>query len=349
MKNQLILMLVAAITLFSCGEDRPLNTAIGKAGQVLVVSENDIWESLPGEAFREYMSEEFKVLPQPEPIFDVKYVKGIDMTRLQKEWRVIVFIGDLSKNTKTTKEITRIIGKEGVERAKIDFDYNTAVLEDLWAEGQLVIYIFAPNKAQLLENIKKKQQSIIQKIEEADKRKISANTYQSGLNRKLGEKIQSKLGVKMSIPGTYKAAVLDSVNREMWIRRETGEISSNILLRVSSYSEDTQLNEESILALRDSIGRRLVTSRVKGSYMISDKVNMMPVFSKTDINGYYALEVKGLWNMKNDFMGGPFASYMVYNPKSQKVVFVDGFIYAPGEDKRSLMQQLELIIRSLKF
>ena len=53
--------------------------------------------------------------------------------------------------------------------------------------------------------------------------------------------------------------------------------------------------------------------------------------------------------MKNDFMGGPFASYLVYNEAQQKVVFVDGFVYAPSKSKRKYLQRLELVLSSLRF
>lgn len=354
MRNQFILYISILFLSVACTQQQrdsitPLPTAIGKAGQLLVVSENAIWEGLPGEAMRDYLLQAFPVLPQPEPIFDVKYVEAMNLARLQQEWRVIIFLADLSQKTKSTKEVTKVIGKEGVERAKIDFDYNTAVVENMWADGQIIIYLFAPNKAQLLENIKKKEQSIIKRIKAADDKKIRANTYQSGINRSLVNEIKDKFGVAMNVPGTYRSAVMDSVKKEMWIRRETGTISSNILLRVSDYDKNTQLNEASIIAIRDSLGKRMITSAAKGSYMASDQVNIPIQYQKTSINGLYALEARGLWNMKNDFMGGPFLSYMIYNPDSQKVVFIDGFVHAPGEDKRSLVQQLEVIIQSLKF
>ncbi len=340
--------------IFACSPDQrdkltPKPNAIGKAGQILVVAEGDVWNSLAGEAFREHLLEEFPVLPRPESRFDVKHVEGIKFTSLRKEWRVIIFLGDLSQTSKTTKEITRAIGEQGVERAKLEFDYNTTYREDIWADGQLIIYMFAPNKAQLLENVQNRTKSVITKIEEADFRKIRANTYQSGINREAVKDIRDKFKVSLDIPGAYRVAVYDSLNNEMWLRRETQTISSNILLKTMDYDKATLLTETNIVAIRDSVGKRMITSAADGSYMVTNQVDLPIEYQKTNIRDFYTLEARGVWELENDFMGGPFLSYMVYNPNTEKVVYMDGFVHAPGEDKRSLMQQLELIMRSLKF
>jgi len=115
---------------FACSPDQqsrlsPKPNAIGKAGQLLVVAEGDVWHSIAGDAFREHLLEEFPVLPRPEPRFDVKHVEGIKFNSLRKEWRVIVFLADLSQYNKVTKEVGAAIGERGLERAKMEFDYNT--------------------------------------------------------------------------------------------------------------------------------------------------------------------------------------------------------------------------------
>lgn len=339
---------------FACSPDQrdkltPKPNAIGKAGQILVVSEAEVWNSIAGDAFREHLLEAYPVLPRPEPRFDVKHVEGTKFTTLRREWRVIIFLGDLSQPSKTTKEITRAIGEQGVERAKMEFDYNTTYREDIWADGQLIIYMFAPNKAQLLENVQNRAKSVIAKIEESDFRKIRANTYQSGINRDAVKNIRDKFQISLDIPGAYRVAVYDSLNNEMWLRRETQTISSNILLKTMDYDKGTLLTEANIVAIRDSVGKRLITSAAEGAYMVTNQTDLGIEYKKTNIRDFYTLEARGVWELENDFMGGPFISYMVYNPNTQKVVYMDGFVHAPGEDKRSLMQQLELIMRSLKF
>ena len=76
----------------------------------------------------------------------------------------------------------------------------------------------------------------------------------------------------------------------------------------------------------------------------------LPVFTKSmEINELYALEARGIWDIVNDFMGGPFISYMIHDPKSNELLFIDAFVYAPGKSKRKYMQHLETIVSSVKM
>jgi hypothetical protein len=48
-------------------------------------------------------------------------------------------------------------------------------------------------------------------------------------------------------------------------------------------------------------------------------------------------------------MGGAFVSYLIHNPEKEELLFIDGFVYAPGKEKRNFMQQLEFIISTVEF
>ena len=61
------------------------------------------------------------------------------------------------------------------------------------------------------------------------------------------------------------------------------------------------------------------------------------------------METRGLWKMENDFMGGPFVNYTIWDEDGNRTVVVDGFVYAPGKDKRNYVMELEAIIQSLRF
>ena len=46
-------------------------------------------------------------------------------------------------------------------------------------------------------------------------------------------------------------------------------------------------------------------------------------------------------------MGGPFVSYTLLDTVYNRVVTVDGFLYAPSDPKRDLLRQVEAILKSL--
>ena len=46
-------------------------------------------------------------------------------------------------------------------------------------------------------------------------------------------------------------------------------------------------------------------------------------------------------------MGGPFVSYTLLDTVYNRVVTLDGFLYAPSDPKRDLLRQVEAILKSL--
>jgi len=66
-------------------------------------------------------------------------------------------------------------------------------------------------------------------------------------------------------------------------------------------------------------------------------------------NKNYASEMRGLWRLEKDFMGGPYISLAELDASNQRVVVAFGYVYAPSKDKRNLLQQVEAMVYTLKL
>ena len=60
-------------------------------------------------------------------------------------------------------------------------------------------------------------------------------------------------------------------------------------------------------------------------------------------------EIRGFWEVYNDYMGGPFVSHVFYSRDGQEMIVLQGFVYAPKYDKRQYMRQVESIIYSFEW
>ena len=56
-----------------------------------------------------------------------------------------------------------------------------------------------------------------------------------------------------------------------------------------------------------------------------------------------------MWDVKNDFMGGPFVSHSFYSRDGQDIIVVEAFVYAPRYDKRQYLRQVESILYSWEW
>lgn len=341
------------IALSSCAEMqenlKAVPTAFGRINGITVIADQQLWDSEVGDTLRNYYESAYLILPQPESIFDLTHytVEDIMQEPTRKEMRNYIILANLAdENSPTTKLVMEDIGSEKARRAKEDPTYNSMVGRDKWARGQVLIYQFAYSDDALMENIKRSFSAVAKRIYEADEERIDATLFVEGENQKLMDEIRTDLGVQMRIPKSYFTAVND--DDIVWIRKETQKYSSNIMLKKMPYTDQSQLTRESIKAVTDSLGK-YVSSQIPDTYIKVNDVDLPMFVDATTVNNNYALEARGIWEMENDFMGGPFISYLIHNPEKNELLFVEGFVYAPGEKKRDYMRNLEYLISTIRF
>ena len=71
------------------------------------------------------------------------------------------------------------------------------------------------------------------------------------------------------------------------------------------------------------------------------------IFRNIDKNNVF--ETKGIWEVKNDFMGGPFVNYLLKDEKSNQWIVVEGFAFAPSVSKREFMFELNSILSTISI
>ncbi len=324
-------------------------TAFGRLNGINVIADQQLWDSEIGDTLRYYYESAYLILPQPESIFDLTHytVEELMQEPTRKEMRHYIILANLAdENSPATKLVLEDIGTEKARRAKEDPTYNSMVGRDKWARDQLLIYQFAYSDEALIDNIKRNFTAVAKRVNQADENRIDATLFVDGENRKVMDEIRTDLGVQMRVPKSYFMAVNDE--DIVWVRKETQKYSSNIMLKKMPYTDQSQLTREHIKAVTDSLGK-YVSSQVPNTYIKINDVDLPMFVDAKTINNNYALEARGIWEMENDFMGGPFISYLIHSPEKNELLFAQGFIYAPGEKKRDYMRYLEYLISTIRF
>ena len=341
--------------LSACSEDMqrslaPVPNAFGKLNEIIIITDDRIWEGPVGDTLRYYYGAAFPILPQPEPIFDLRQFTPAELEKdpIRREFRNYILLGNLNEEDSPTTQLMKAdLKEERLEKARQDPNYTSAVARDKWAKNQLLVYQFAFSDDDLIENIKKNFPAIAKRVQEADRDKIEATIYFGGENPAIQAEVADKMGTKIRVPSDYSLAI--SNEDLIWMRREIDNINSNLLIRKIDYRDQSQLSKQGIKAIRDSLGRKYVSSTIPNTYMRINDVDLPMFTSVKTLNNKYTLEARGIWEMANDFMGGAFISYLIHNPEKEELLFVDGFVYAPGKDKRNFMQQLEFIMSTVEF
>ena len=74
-----------------------------------------------------------------------------------------------------------------------------------------------------------------------------------------------------------------------------------------------------------------------------------PYFYKLNMNNKTIFQTKGIWEVKNDFMGGPFINYLLRDNKTNEWIIVEGFAFAPSVSKREYMFELNTILSTISI
>jgi len=121
------------------------------------------------------------------------------------------------------------------------------------------------------------------------------------------------------------------------------------MIYFENYVDTSQLNTNYIIRKRNEIGQTYIPGPRDGSFMSTAISLIEPEFQTVNLDGRYAIETRGLWETKGDYMGGPFISYSIVDEENNRIITVEGYVYFPNTTKRILLHQVDAIIRSLKI
>ena len=71
------------------------------------------------------------------------------------------------------------------------------------------------------------------------------------------------------------------------------------------------------------------------------------------VHGRRWMQVRGFWDVRGDFMGGPFINYTTYDAARRRMVAIDGYVYSPSPNNkvpmRNYVRQIEAIFMTARI
>lgn len=298
----------------------------GAAFEVLLVIDNDIYRTPAGETMFNIINADVPHLPQSEPMFKMSRIEHSLFDNLFRTTRNIIFVTvDSTKYTKANMKLSR----------------------DKWAKTQAIAEIYAPDteslKAFLEGDDSKRLTDFLVKAE----RERMIKYYKSNKNKDVLRMINNQFGCNVIIPTSLNKVstgkdFLWATNGNMTGTRQ------DFIIYTTPYTSEQQLTHESIIARRDSVLKVNIPGGVEGSHMGTELRYEPPTTETVTINKKWAAETRGLWKMINgESMGGPFVSLTRIDEFNMRIVTVEGFVFAPGKEKRNSLRQMDAIVYSL--
>jgi len=321
MNKTLFLWLLVSILAGSCTfkKDKLPEVSSAAINTISVIIDDQLWNGEVGDSIRNKFASPVLGLPQEEPLFSIN------------QYPVKLFEGF------STDSRNIIIVKKGNEN-KFEFKKNE------FATPQNAFHISGKTSFEIIDILEKNSLEIIKKMREIEI-VHNQNVYKDSLLDT--KKIRKKFNIDLIIPSKYEYVMRRK--NFIWLKSEI--ISGNTSLLIyqipwKSIRPNYAVND--IVKIRDSIGKAYVHGSDYGTQMVTEAA-YSPYFSKINLAGNKSYETKGTWQMKNDFMSGPFINYAIFDKTHGRILVLEGFCYAPSKEKRDLMFELESIIKSIQI
>jgi len=299
---------------------RILSSSSGNINSLSVVADNDLWASRIGDEIRDVFSAEVIGLPQQEPLFTMRQIPPMVFT-------------DFATKNRTVLKIER------------DSFANTKILKNVYATPQTVVVISGNSAKEIIGEIKKNAERIILTFKSTE---IKEQQRRMGKSLFEDKSIENALGLTINMSSAYRIAKQDE--NFFWLRRDIKNGDANLMIYQTSLDavSDGENAINDIIKMRDSIGKIHIPGPIEGSYMITEEA-YTPFLNTTIIDNKQAFETKSTWEVKDAFMAGPFVNYAVKDEVNNRLIVLEGFVFAPSTAKRDYIFELEAIIRSLKI
>lgn len=307
----------------SCNDSkgqRVIPSSNGNINNLLVVVDNLLWDDNVGENIRDVLTAPVVALSQDEPLFSLNQMPPQ------------VFDGFATKS--------RIILK--IEKGG---EAGTEIKNDVYARPQTVVVVSGKTDQDIKDQLEQNSDEIIAAFK---KEELKENQRRIQISLRSDEPLEETLGVKLNFQTAYRIAKQE--DDFFWIRKDipTGTMDIMIYevpLNTIKKGDSTIID---IIRMRDSIGEVHIPGPVEGSYMITEAV-YTPYLNETTIDGKPTFETKGIWDVKNAFMSGPFINYAIEDKANNRYVVIEGYVFAPSVDKRNNIFELEAIIKSIRI
>lgn len=329
-------MLFIAVSLVACdnsGHESVLPGKVGPIGEVVVVLPKNHWDGEIVKALREFSERPYPVLPQLENSFDLALLDPIDFDRFWKPHRNIIFI-DLADRIDTQSPAM-------------------SIFKNRYANDQIYAEVKGKTASDIARAIRERGEELATAIHRAEVRRAGAQAA-SFANEALTEELKTSLKLTINFP---KDAYAVKKNADFWwVQREmtrmkggnNHDVKQGFFIYTYPYNSDSVFSYEFLLRKRNEVLKAYVYGQPEGSYMTTEMV-VPPMYEEVTIENKFTAELRGLWRMEGDFMGGPFYSMTFFDEANQRIVTAEGYAYAPYFTKREYIREVEGILKTLSI
>ncbi|MDO5016928.1 MAG: DUF4837 family protein [Porphyromonas sp.] len=276
------------------------------------------------DSIRVAFSYPMQILPQEEALVKVMMTGESNFTQMFKAMRNVLYI---------------TIDKEMYTKPSI------GISRDQFADGQLLIHARAESLESIYVLLRQRGAYLAELIHLEEVKRLSVpfeTTYSSHVAR-LAEETFGNWSINVSNNFEYTNTAEDF----LWASDQGQKGRTDFMLYSYPYTGAESLTADAIIAARDSVLKTNVPGQYEGSYMTTEK-RVPPVVRQFELYDLKQIELRGLWAMVGDMMGGPYVLHAAVDAPNNRVMVAEMSVYNPGGKKKHLMLYAESQLYGLR-
>lgn len=328
-KSSLLLLLVAGLCACESsekGRDKHSHVqSIGQPSEVVLILDNAVLNSDLKDSLEDMLTVNVPGLNQGEDFFRMSRIPtSMDKGEFKRmHSRVLVKVDN------TVKQPT------------------VGIATDIMAAPQVQVQISTPN-VNALRGYVSSHGDYIRQLVLDNQLSIQASFLAKHHSAELYKDLKEVLGYTVEAPEEIKFT--KKGKDFVWGSSRTAEKQLNMVFYTRPYFGPNIADVRELVMLRDSVMMENIPGSQPDQWMetVWEGENPVVTAKERELDGRMITEMRGLWQMRNGAMGGPFVSICFVDSAAQKLVVGEGFVFSPSTSKRDLVRRLEASLRTLK-
>ncbi len=321
-----ITVVLSVIVAASCA-DKPSKykpRAIGSPGELLVVVEDQCWNTDAGKFLKLLLQDEFPALPQEELMFKKTRIAYSQFKRHFMTYRNILLVSIRPSETNN----------------RVEFRKHE------WALNQHVAEVIASSPEELKGLLGQKWPTLKGFFYSGDIESM-AEAYSSVYQAEAVSYIESHYPFTMYFPKGFQ--VKKSDEHFSWLDAQRMGSQLGVFVYQCSLDSLGDSSSQGLIRFRNKLLQHQVPGENEGSFMTTE-YNFPVSVRKTKFANRQWTELRGLWKVEGDFMGGPFVDYFYQDTETNQLTMISGYVYAPVKpNKANYMREIEAVLKTIQI
>ncbi|MCD6098037.1 DUF4837 family protein [bacterium] len=276
--------------------------------------------------------------PQEEKLYRI-ICKKPEEFKHYKKYRNLLLIGRIGAYDPISRMVTEALDSAALEEARLGISY-IFTKQDIWARGQLVIFLVSPDANLLSANLIHDRRELFRYLDQSVNERLSEWLYDKvqgmGEQFEIEDSLKKLFGYSIRIPRNFYIETLS--DNFVWLRALSPD--RWVFIWFTEKPPDS-MSIKWWRETRDS----LCALYYEGDIVVAGTEQLEQTEGLGD-NPVY--KIRSLWKNPHSLLGGPILSYILHDERTGRLYIIDCALFAAGTRKEPYLRHLQIIAESFR-